>query len=406
MAKSNLLTQPEVDAAKTKGVYSDGGGLALFVTTPDRRHWRYRYRHNGRDREMSLGNADGVTLAMARQRHTIAKGKLAQGIDPLDERHPAKAAPEAPPAMPTFGTVADDYIAAHEPEWRSKVHRAQWRQTVGCANAVIGHRPVDQVGIDDVLAVLQPIWNQKPETASRLRGRIEVILDYARVRGWRDGPNPALWRGNLSLMLASPNKLRPTEHHAAMPWADCPAFVQRLLPVTGSMGARALAFAILTAARSGEVRAATWDEIDLKAALWTVPASRMKAAKQHRVPLSDAALAVLKPLAEFRQCPLVFPGPSLEPLSDMTLTAVLRRMGLGHLTAHGFRSSFRDWAADTGRSADAAEAALAHAPASKVVAAYARSDLLELRRGLMAEWASFLTAPPADVIPLPVRAAG
>jgi integrase len=271
------------------------------------------------------------------------------------------------------------------------LHRWQWRQTVrDIACPIIGSKTVDKITTDDVLAVLQPIWTTTPETASRLRGRIEVILDYARVRGWRDGPNPAAWRGNLAMMLPPPTKVRPVKHHAAMPWRECPAFMAKLLPIEGSMGAKALAFAILTAARSGEVREAQWDEIDFDIATWMVPASRMKAGREHRVPLSDAALAILKPLAEFRRNDLVFPGPSGRTLSNMTLTAVLPRMGRGDLTAHGFRSSFRDWCADNQHSGELAEPALAHALPGKVKGASQRSDMLEARRGLMQDWADYL----------------
>jgi integrase len=397
------LTQPLVASQRTPGVYTDGHGLALVVLTPERRHWQFRYRAGGKARVMSLGNADVVTLAAARQAHLAARAKLAQGIDPLAERHAARApqVDQEPKPVPCFERVAQLYIAAHEPAWRSRQHRWQWRQTVEeIACPVIGQTPVDRIVTGDVLKVLEPIWQRTPETASRLRGRIEVILDYARARGWRDGPNPASWKGNLAHLLPSPTKLRPVVHHAALPWREAPAFMAKLLAMTGSMGALALAFAILTAARSGEVRMATWDEIDFQAALWTVPAARMKADRAHRVPLSETALTLLRPLAEARQNALMFPGPSGAALSDMTLTAVLRRMGRGDLTAHGFRSTFRDWAADTGRSADAAEAALAHMPASKVVAAYARSDLLDLRRGVMADWAAYLTRPPAAVVPL------
>jgi integrase len=255
------------------------------------------------------------------------------------------------------------------------------------------------------MAIIGPLWTAKPETASRVRGRIEAILDYAKVRGFRAGENPARWRGHLALTLPAKGKVRPVRHHAALDWRETPGFFADLMARDSSMGARALAFAILTACRSGEVRLAEWSEIDLVAGLWTVPAARMKAGRLHRVPLSEAACELLSGLQAIRQSALVFPGQDpRRPLSDMTLTAVLRRMGRGDLTAHGFRSSFRDWCADTGQSSDAAEAALAHVAGSAVVRAYARTDLLEQRRRLMEAWAQFLTAPAAEVIPL--RAVG
>jgi integrase len=374
------------------------------VVTPTRRHWQFRYVRQGRDRLMSLGNAYVITLAGARDLHLKARAKLAEGIDPLDERARARAprqAPKAPPPMPPFKDAARDYIVAHEPSWRSKQHRWQWRQTIeDIAGPVLGEMPVDTIGTDHVLAVLQPIWHDKPETASRLRGRIEVILDYAKVRGWRSGENPARWRGHLSHLLASPTKLRLVRHHAALPWRECPEFMARLSAMENSMGALALAFAILTAARSGEVRLATWHEIDLATRLWTVPAARMKAGREHRVPLSEAACALVAPPAAYRQGALVFPGQGgpATPLSDMTLTAVLRRMGRGDLTAHGFRSTFRDWCAENGYPHHEAELALAHSNGNATTSAYLRTDLLDQRRGLMDAWAAFLTQPPADYL--------
>jgi integrase len=398
-----MLTQAFVNTARTPGRYTDHHGLALVVITPDRRHWQYRFRSNGRDRLMSLGNADLVTLAIARERHLEARAKLARGVDPLDERHAGKPPKVAAPPTRTFATVARMYMAAHEAAWRNEQHRWQWKQTLEeRAYPVIGDKGVDQITTDDMLAILEPVWSKTPETASRLRGRIERILDYARVRGWRSGANPALWRGNLAHLLPSPLKLHPVVHHAALPWKQCPAFMAALLPQEGSMGALALALQIFTAARSGEVRLATWHEIDFEEATWIVPAERMKAKREHRVPLSAPALTLLQPLAEYRQGALIFPSPGnpAVPLSNVTLLAVLKRMGRSDITSHGFRSSFRSWCQDHGEADNLAEAALAHMPTSKVVAAYARSDMLEARRGLMQRWAAFLTQPSASVVPL------
>jgi integrase len=341
---------------------------------------------------MSLGNAEHIGLAEARQMASDARGQLAHGVDPLDERRAEKAPPAAP--TPTFAEAAERYIAGHEAGWRNPKHRQQWRNTLATyAAPVIGSLPVSDVDTTAVLRVLEPVWPTKPETATRLRGRIELVLDFARVQGWRDGPNPALWRGHLQLALPSRNKVRAVEHHAALDWREAPAFMAQLRLQAG-FGAMALRFAILTAARSGEVRGARWLEIDNDAALWAVSADRMKAKRPHRVPLSDAALDILKTAATLRHNAdpraFVFPGQrDKRPLSDMSLTAVLRRMNRGELTAHGFRSTFRDWASETGQPADVAEAALAHVVGDKTVAAYQRGDLLERRRQLMSDWADY-----------------
>jgi integrase len=254
--------------------------------------------------------------------------------------------------------------------------------------------------------VLQVLWSQKPETASRVRARIEAVLHYAIVHGWRSGPNPAIWHGNLKLMLPPEAKLQPVKHLAALPWRAAPAFMAELRQQSGTP-ARALEFAILTAGRSGEVRGARWDEVDAERATWTIPAARMKAARAHRVPLSDAALAILIEQAKLRNATgLIFYGPrSGKPLQVPPLLAVLERMGHDGLTMHGFRSTFRDWCADTGKPADVAEAALAHVIGSRTVAAYARTDLFDPRRKLMAEWAEFLGRSPAVVVPMPEQRA-
>jgi integrase len=383
------LNAAQVRAQRTPGKYLDGHGLSLRVVTPTRRVWEFRYQRHGRERLMSLGNADIVTLAQAREAHTQARALLAQGIDPLDQRREQ----QAPAPSQHFGAIAEAYISAHEAGWRNAKHRQQWRNTLATYAKPIAAKPVNEIGVNDVLAVLKPIWNAKPETASRVRGRIELILDYARARGLRHGENPALWRGNLKLMLPAKSKLRVVEHHAALDWREAPDFIRHLM-TQEQMSARALLFAILTAARSGEVREAPWDEIDLDNAVWTIPASRMKATRPHRVPLSEPALDILRGLAQVRTGPLIFFGRKFGvPLTHKTLPGVLRSMGRGDLTAHGFRSTFRDWVADNGKPADLAEAALAHVNGDKTMAAYQRSDLFERRRALMVEWATFLTTP-------------
>ena len=286
------------------------------------------------------------------------------------------------------------FIAEVGQGWRNAKHRAQWEMTLGdtyCRS--IRAKPVGEVSTADVLAILKPIWLTKAETAQRIRGRIERVLDYARAKGLRSGENPAAWRGHLQHLLAKREKL-VRGHHAAMPYADVPAFVGRLRGVQGLSG-RALEFLILTAARSGEVLGATWSEMDLDAKLWTVPATRMKARKEHRVPLVDSALDILRPLQEARVSDYVFPGeargPVPRPLSVMAFTMQMRRMGVGHYTPHGFRSSFRDWAGDeTSFPREVAEAALAHRTGDETEKAYRRADALEKRRVLMSAWESYL----------------
>lgn len=399
----NRLTENAVRLARTPGKYPDGNGLWLVVDAPERRYWHYRYQSQGRSRSMSLGSADDITLAKARALHAEARSLVARGIDPLAQRRAGvpvtTPSPIYDPVAPNFATAVDEYLAAHEAGWKHPKHRQQWRNTLATLYPVIGDVPIAQLDTSHVLQALEPIWRSKPETASRLRARIEAVIDYATVRKWRErGPNPAAWRGHLKYVLPAPGKLRVTDH-PALPWHKGPAFLGSLRKEAG-MGALALEFAILTAARSGEVRGARWDEIDLTTGIWTVPAGRMKAGREHRVPLSRPALLILLKLAEVRDgSGLIFFGVKRgAPLSDMTLTGVLRRMGRRDLTVHGFRSTFRDWAADNGKPADAAERALAHVIGNKTRGAYERTDLLDVRRALMNEWAAFLARPSVEVI--------
>jgi integrase len=400
---TNKLAANVTRTARKAGKYSDGGGLELVVVTAERRSWRFRYMVKGKAREMSLGSADAVTLAQARDKAADARRLLAQGIDPLDQRQTERAGDE-PVHVVTFAEAASQFIAGNEAGWRNPKHRQQWRSTIATyAAPIIGALPVGDVTTSHVMAVLEPIWLVKPETASRLRGRIEVVLNYSRVRGWRDGPNPAMWRGWLQMSLPARRKVKAVEHHAALPWQAMPAFMKELRQREGA-GARCLEFAILAAARSGESRGALWSEIDLSNALWTLPAARMKGGRVHRVPLPEPALTVLKAAAEVRDgdAGYVFPGQrDKRPLSDMSLLAVLKRMGHGHLTAHGFRSSFRDWCAENGHAGDIAEAALAHAIGDKTEAAYRRGDMLARRRILMSDWAAFCGSAPADTFVAP-----
>jgi integrase len=397
-----LLSAVKVErAAKRAGMHCDGGGLYLCVAPPNGCSWVVRYMLEGRARVMGLGPYPAVSLAEARDKAAIARKLKAHGKDPITERDTerTRARLEAARAM-TFKQCAEAYVASHKAGWRNTKHRKLWENTLAAyAFPVIGKLPVAEIDTGLVLQVLEPIWASKTETASRVRQRIESVLDWAKVRGHRQGENPARWRGHLDQTLPAQSEVRTVKHHAALPYADAPAFMAKLREEAG-VSARALEFAILTAARSGEVRGARWHEIDLKNRLWVIPAERMKARRQHRVPLSDMVLETLEGLALLRTSDknaLVFPGARpMKPLSDMALGMLLRRMGRGDLTAHGFRSTFRDWCAEqTNTPNEVAEMALAHTVSDKVEAAYRRGDLFEKRRRLMIEWADYCSGGEA-----------
>jgi integrase len=401
--KATALTAAKVKSAKP-GRYGDGNGLYLLVRSAESRFWVFRYTRAGRMREMGLGRAGdddaAVKLVEARDKAADLHKMVRAGVDPLDKRDAdaAQAAADAQKAAIraiTFRSVAERYLAAHEKTWRNAKHRDQWRNTLDTyAHPHFGDLSVAEVRTEHVLAALEPIWRIKPETATRVRGRVESILDYASARDWRTGENPARWRGHLANLLPARSKVAPVEHHAALPWAEIGSFLAALKAQTG-VSARALQFLVLTAARSGEVLGAQWGEIDLAAKVWTVPATRMKAGREHRVPLSEAALSVLTDMAALRTVDsaraFIFPGAAADrPLSIMAMAMVLRRMKRGDLTVHGFRSTFRDWVGEaTGAPREVAEAALAHALADKTEAAYARGDLFAKRVRLMDQWAKF-----------------
>lgn len=353
--------------------------------------WVLRTMVGTRRAELGLGGYPTVSLAQAIERARAALETIRAGIDPAADRRSKRATVEW-----TFQKTAEAYIAAHKAAWKNPKHAGQWEATLKAY--VFGHfgaKHVRDVGKGDVLAALTPIWSTKNETATRVRSRIELVLTYAVQREYRpDGPNPARWRGNLDAALPKPGKVSRVEHFAALPIDELHAFMKRLRAAEG-MGARALEFAILTAARSGEVRGATWAEIDLTEGTWSVGAERMKGNRPHRVPLSDRALELLEALPRFEGCDLVFPGASgKKPLSDMTLTAALRRLQVD-VTAHGFRSTFSDWCSErTSTPAEVREMALAHAIGSETEAAYRRGDLFAKRRELMTMWASFIDTPP------------
>jgi integrase len=388
--KAKELGALAVSRIQTPGLHFVGGvsGLALQVTTSGARSWILRVMIGGKRRDMGLGGYPSVTLVGARDAARIARAKIKDGIDPVEEARARKSTLAATRASAlTFEQCATAFIAAKEPEWKNAKHAAQWRATLATyAYPVIGKILVGDIALPHVLQILEPVWAIKTETATRVRGRIEKVIDFATSKGYRTGDNPARWRGHLDNLLAKPSKVAKIEHHAALPYVEIGAFMAELRQQAG-MGARALEFAILTAARSGEVRGATWGEIDLDAATWTIPVGRMKAGKEHRIPLSDDAVQLLRNLPRMAGNPFLFPNVKGTELSDMTLTAVLRRMNRP-VTAHGFRSTFRDWAGETtAYPREVIEHALAHQLKDKAEAAYARGTLFDKRRRLMTDWA-------------------
>lgn len=375
------------------GHYAVGGvaGLALQVAPGGARTWILRVTVGAKRRDMGLGGYPDVELAQAREKARAARELVEQGVDPILHRRQLKSALAAQQAaQKTFEQCATEYIDAKSAEWSNAKHASQWTNTLAAyAYPTLGKLLVSDIGLPQVIAVLKPIWQTKTETATRLRGRIEAVLDWATVHHYRQGLNPARWKGHLDKILPTPTKISRVKHHKALAVDDVPGFMAALRHQEGA-GAKALEFLVLTAARSGEVRGATWSEIDLEVGEWTVPAERMKAGKEHRVPLSPAAVDLLKGLERVEGTDLVFPSARKAPLSDMTLTAVMRRMKVDAVP-HGFRSSFRDWASErTAYPGDVVEMALAHAIADKVEAAYRRGDLFAKRRALMDDWASFL----------------
>ncbi len=387
------LTPLAISKITKPGTHAVGGvaGLALRVYPKGQRAWVLRTMVAGKRREFGLGGYPSVLPSSAKDRARATLDKIFSGLDPIEEKQRQRSALRAAKAKAvSFSKVAEQYIAQHEAGWKNPKHAAQWVTTLSTyAFPVIGSVTVASVDTPLVLKVLEPIWTEKTETASRLRGRIEVILDYATAKGLRDGPNPARWKGHLALTLPARRKVAPVQHHAAIPVLEMPAFVKQLRGMDG-VSARALEFLTLTAARSGEVRGMTWGEVDLKNKLWTVPASRMKAKREHRVPLSDAAWLILESIKRVNGVNLVFPGTRGGALSDMSLTAVMRRMGV-EAVPHGLRSSFRNWTAEmTSYPNEVAEMALAHTVSSATEAAYRRGDLLEKRRPMMTDWAEFL----------------
>jgi len=398
------LSPAEVAKKRDPGYYPDGGGLYLQVSPARTRSWIYRFTLRGRSREMGLGSLNAVGLADARRKASECRGLLAEGTDPIEARDAQRAQDALTDARSiTFAKAAERYVAAHKPGWRNAKHADQWENTLETyAGPVIGRLPVADVDTSLVLRVLEPIWTEKPETASRLRGRIEAVLDWATVRGYRAGDNPARWRGHLAALLPARSSVAAVKHHAALPYVSIGDFVAEVRKL-GGVAARALEFTILTAARTGEVIGATPGEFDLQKALWTIPAERMKARREHRTPLSPRALDIVRGQIKGPTA-CVFPGQiEGRPLSNMAMLELLKRMGRGDLTVHGFRSTFRDWAAEqTAFPHELAEMALAHAVGDKVEAAYRRGDMFAKRARLMAEWAKWCerTGKAGKVTPL------
>lgn len=396
------LTALAVQRLKTKGLHSDGGGLYLRITPSGGKFWVSRFTQNGKAQEMGLGALHSVSLADARIRAGEVRKQLSEGINPIEARKAVRAESKLAAARArTFRQCAEAYIEAHKDSWRNAKHIQQWENTLDTyVYPVLGHLPVQDVDVALVTKVLEPIWKTKTETASRIRGRIESILDWASVREYRRGENPARWRGHLESLLPARSKVQRVQHQPALPYEQIGAFMEALKAQEGT-ASLALAFTILTAARTSEVMGATWDEIDLKNKIWTVPANRIKGGREHRVPLSSSAMKILNKLKKEYDLTKaqradsdkqwVFEGRRRgKPFSNMAMLMLLKRMKQPDITVHGFRSSFRDWAAEqTHYSREVAESALAHISGDKVELAYRRGDLFEKRRELMEAWAQY-----------------
>ena len=412
------LSALQVTKLTKPGLYGDGGGLTLQITPTGAKSWLFRYMVAGKPFGMGLGPTHTVSLAEARQKALDARKQLINGINPLAAKKQNQiAAALADAKMMTFDQCAEAYILAHKAEWKNARHGDQWTNTLNTyASPVFGHLPVAEIDTGLVVKCLVPIWESKTETASRVRGRIESVLGWATTSGYRTGENPARWKGHLENLLATISKSSRTKNFPSLPWQRIGAFMSALRAREG-ISAQAVKFAILTACRSGEVRGARWSEFDTAGKLWTIPAERMKAKREHQVPLSDAALALLESITKSDDADVVFAGTKGQPLSDMSLTAVIRRMngdekpvwadanGEG-VTVHGFRSTFRMWVAETTNyPREVAEHALAHQLPDAVERAYQRGSQLTKRAALMAEWAVYCATVPTDAVVKPIRGA-
>jgi len=401
--KLERLSARAVDTKRKPGYYADGGGLYLQVGPTGNKSWIYRYMLNRRPREMGLGPLHAISLADARQRAAQARKLLVDGIDPIEARNAQRAQQRAEAARAlTFQQCADAFVKAHRASWKNQKHGDQWESTLKAyCGPVFGALPVQAVDTALVLKVLEPMWTEKHETATRLRARIERVIDWATVRDYRTGDNPARWRGHLDKLLPRIEKRKRVKHHPALPFTDICAFMASLRAQSG-LAARSLELLILTATRTAEVLGARWEEFDLDHAVWTIPPERMKAHREHRVPLSVQAVALVRELQKDRHSVFLFPGQRRgRPLSNMAMLNLLERMNRADLTVHGFRSTFRDWASErTSFAREVCEMALAHAIADQTEAAYRRGDLFDKRCRLMQEWAKFCdtAAAPGKVL--------
>lgn len=407
------LSALQVSKLTKPGLYGDGGGLTLQITPGGVKSWLFRYMMSGKAYGMGLGPTHTVSLAEARQKALAARKLVIDGINPLAAKKQDQIAVALAKAkMMTFDQCAEAYVSAHKAGWKNAKHADQWINTLSTyASPIFGKLPVAEIDTGLVVKCLTPIWETKTETASRLRGRIESILGWATTSGYRTGENPARWKGHLDNLLATISKTSRTKHHPSLPWQRMNEFVSALR-IRDGLSARAVEFAILTACRSGEVRGAKWSEFDINKKIWTIPADRMKAGRVHEVPLSDAALALLKSIPESGD--IVFAGTKGQPLSDMSLTAVIRRMnGDDHptwvdsngdgVTVHGFRSSFRMWAAETtSYPREVAEHALAHQLPDAVERAYQRGSQFAKRAALMTEWANYCNKVQSSAVVTPI----
>ncbi len=400
MRAIHRLSAVKVATLKRAGYYADGGCLYLKVTPTGSKSWIFRFALEGRKRDAGLGVFPAVSLVKARGLAQRYRELVADGTDPIEARkgEREKARLASAKSM-TFEQCAKAYINSHEAGWRSSVHRKQWRRTLAAyVFPVIGTLPVRAIETTLVLKALEPIWREKTDTAARIRGRIEAVLDWAKVRGYRDGENPARWRGHLDHLLPAKSKLVKVKHHAALPYREINSLMARLRCETAT-SARALELMVLTATRLSEALGARWEENDFNERMWTIRGERMKSGREHRVPLSARSVAILNEMAKVRHNEFVFPGAKQgRPLSRVTLLAQLRKVGSDH-TAHGFRSTFRDWAAEQTRyPREAAELALAHSVGGAVERAYQRGDLIEKRRKLMEAWADYCDGSSISVI--------
>lgn len=389
---TNKLSQMKVIKTSKPGLYADGGGLYLQITKAGVKSWLFRYMRSGKARGMGLGPIHTIGLAEARARALDCRRLLLDGVDPIDARDAARSAQRIATANErTFEQCAKTYVEAHRAGWKNEKHANQWSNTLSTyAYPIFDALPVSAIDTSLVMKVLEPIWTSKTETASRVRGRIEAVLDWATVRGYRSGENPARLKGHLDTLLPKRSRVQKVKHHPALPYAKLPMFMKGLRVEEGT-AARALELLILTATRTNEVIGATWDEFDMNGGVWTIPADRMKMRKEHRVPLSKRAVEIITVQRETTQSGYVFPGARYgKPLSNMAMLQLLERMKRNNITVHGFRSTFRDWAGETTHyPREVCEAALAHGIKDKAEAAYARGDLFAKRAALMEDWSVF-----------------